>query len=68
MDAEVEAVSRTCAMVILTNGERLTITNWLDFDGDECAAEDAVVAVAGPDEHGFWFAIDLSAFEPAFLN
>lgn len=67
-DAEVEAVSRSRAVAVLSSGERIAITNWIDWAGDECRPDDAVVAVAGPDEQGRWFAIDLSAFEPAFLN
>lgn len=67
-DAEVEAVSHSRAVAILNTGERIAVTNWLDFEGDECAADDAVAAVAGPDEQGRWFSIDLSAFDPAFLN
>lgn len=67
-DAEVEAVSRSRAVAVLASGERIAITNWIDWAGDECRPDDAVVAVAGPDEQGRWFAIDLSAFEPAFLN
>lgn len=67
-DADVEAVSRSRGIAVLNTGERIAVTNWLDFEGDECAADDAVVAVAGPDEQGRWLSIDLSAFEPAFLN
>ena len=67
-DDDVEAVNRSRCIAVLASGERVPVMLWLDFEGDECTAEDAVVAVAGPDEAGRWFAIDLSAFEPAFLH
>lgn len=39
--------------------EVLPVTSWIDGDGDDCEAPDAVVYVAGPDAHGFWVTIDL---------
>lgn len=61
---DVQAVSRARGVAVLDNGERLPITNWFDFDGDECDPDDAVSVVAGPDRDGFWYAIDLFEFEP----
>lgn len=67
-DADVEAVNRSRDVAVLNTGEQINITNWLDAFGEECAIDDAVVAVAGPDRLGRWFAIDLSAFEPTVLH
>jgi hypothetical protein len=41
-------------------GFEYPITNWIDFEGDECAPEDAVVAVAGC--NGRWFPLLLADF------
>lgn len=68
MAAEIEAINRKRGWAMTDQGERLTVTNWLDGDGDDCAADDAVVAVAGPDDAGKWYSIDLRQFESAFLN
>lgn len=63
-DAEIEAINRLGAVAMLDNGEQLPVTNWFDLDGDECGPDEAVVAVAGPDRDGVWYAIDLECFEP----
>lgn len=68
MSGDVEAVNRSHAVAILDTGEELAVTNWFDADGDECQPGNAVVAVAGPDKEGRWYAIDLSEFLPALLN
>ena len=68
MMIDVDAVNRTDAIAILSSGGAIPITNWLDASGDECEADDAMVAVAGPDADGRWFSIDLSNFEPSLLH
>lgn len=68
MSNDVEAVNRGDAVAILDNGEQIAVALWLDCFGDECTADEAVVAVAGPNLSGQWFTIDLSAFEPTLLN
>lgn len=41
--------------VMLLSGDTLNITNMIDEYGDECIDPDeAVVAVAGSDEQGWW--------------
>jgi len=67
-DFDIEAVSRSQAVAVLDTGEEIVITDWFDDQGDERDPDDAVVAVAGPDDLGRWFAIDLAAFEPVHLN
>lgn len=47
-DAEIVAVNRGQALVLLSTGETAPICTWLDCEGDECEPDDAVVAVAGP--------------------
>lgn len=64
----VEAINRTRAIAILANGERIYINEWIDHDGNLCAANSAVVCVAGPCDGGNYYTIDLSQFEPAFIH
>lgn len=78
---ELTAISRmlACAIVQHASGymETIPVTDWFDHEGDEVAHKDvmadpslAVVAVAGPDEKGQWWTVDLSGFtvEQAPLN
>ena len=65
---EVEAIQRSRGLAVLTGGEFVPITTWLDDQGDECGEESAVVAVAGPDVAGDWWTIDLREFEPVFSH
>lgn len=65
---DIEVVNRKCSLAIKENGARLPITNWLNNCGDDCDPDDAVIAVAGPDDGGKWYTIDLREFESAFLN
>lgn len=67
-DVEITAVNRAVAVAMTDTGQTIPVTNWLDCDGDEYAPKDAVVAVAGPDDQGHWYAIDLSHFDPVSLN
>lgn len=55
-----EAINIGRALFVATDGETYPITNWFDADGDECAPEDAIAAVAGVE--GRWFALDLRDF------
>ena len=68
MADDIHAVNRHRGWAATVQGERLPVTNWMDGDGDNCSAIDAVVAVAGPDASGKWHTIDLREFESAFLN
>lgn len=48
---------------LLNNGDRLQITNMFDCEGDECAADDAIVVVAGSDTTGWW-SVDVTELVP----
>ena len=65
---DVEAVHRKRRIALLDNGERITIASWVDDDGNNCAEEAAVVAIAGPCSNGKWYVIDFAEFEKAFLH
>ncbi len=60
-DNDVKAVNRGRAMAMLDCGCFVPITEWFGEDGEDCAPDDAIVCVAGDDDHG-WFTIDLVAF------
>jgi hypothetical protein len=49
-----EHVTRDRRYLVLGNGTYLPVTNWVDADGEDCDPEDAVVGVAGSDDHGWW--------------
>lgn len=57
------AVNVGQSLFVDDDGTIFPITNWFDEEGDECASEEAVSAVAG--EGGCWFAIDLTQFVSA---
>jgi hypothetical protein len=61
---DVQAVSRSLALALNTNGESLPITNWFVGDGDgwPSDSDEADQAVAGPDREGKWYRIDLTMF------
>lgn len=55
-----EAVTIARGLFCDSQGDIFPITMWLDEDGDECAPESAVAAVAGTE--GRWYALNLSDF------
>lgn len=58
---DVMMVNRSDRIALLEDNTVLTITDFLDADGDKCDAEDAVSCVAqGLD---VWWFIDLTEFE-----
>jgi hypothetical protein len=59
---EVDAVNRKDALLLLSNGRTVPVTNWFDITGEECEPFDAVTAVGGSDNQ--WFSVILSYFEP----
>lgn len=65
---EITAINRQKAIVLLDTGECLPITHFMDADGDDCGSDDAVACVAGDDDLGVWFSIDLTAFEPVEVH
>lgn len=50
------AVNITSRLVILTDDRVFPITNFFDWQGDECEPDEATCAVAG--ESGLWFTFD----------
>lgn len=58
---EVDAIHRGRGQAILSDGQWLPITHWLNADGD-CEAENATACVCGPDFDGNWYAVNLSSF------
>lgn len=59
---DIVAVNIAEGQALADNGEFVPITNWFDVDAEECAPDDALVCVAGPDSAGKWWTITLSAF------
>lgn len=50
---------------ILTDGQLVEISKFLDHDGDETDdLEEAVAMVAGPDQCGKWYADSVDSFFP----
>jgi hypothetical protein len=58
---DVIGIHREKNLAMLDDGSVITVTHWMDEDGDFCLAKDAIVCVAGSDEAG-WYTIDLSFF------
>lgn len=56
-----EAINKGLALYVADDGVSYPITNWFDDEGAECAAVDAVTAVAG--SGAAWFALTLSDFD-----
>lgn len=55
----VEIIILSMQLAVMTNGDKLPVTNWFDDCGEECEPNDAVWCVAGPDHEGYWYTIDL---------
>ena len=68
MTHEVAMINVAMGVAIMEDGQELPITNAYNEDGDECAPEDAVACVAGPDRGGMWVRIDLQQFEGVTLQ
>lgn len=59
---EVTAINRGQSIALLSDGQTIPITTWLDADG-ECGAGTATTCVCGPDAGGRWYAVDLAGFD-----
>jgi hypothetical protein len=57
-------IHREKQLAMLEDGSLIPVTHWIDEDGDDCPADEAVVCVAGTDEGG-WYTVDLSDFSKA---
>ena len=64
---EVELINRRTNVAILSDGQEVPITNWINADG-ECNAEDAVTCVCGPCFDNKWYSVDLREYEHATIN
>lgn len=67
-DTRVLAVHRGICACLLASGAVVSVSRWLDADGEMCPAESAVVAIAGPTPCARWLAIDLRDFPPATIH
>lgn len=59
---DVALIHRVKRIAVLTDGRSVPITHFFNRKGEECKGADAVVAVAGSEEVG-WYTIDLVEFE-----
>ena len=61
------AINRSQNLCLMVGGHTWPVSVWLDDDGDECGATEAVMAVIGPvhDEYRkeFWVTLDLADFD-----
>jgi len=62
MKLYVEAINRTTCMAVLSDGQVIPITNWLDGDL-ECDPQDALSCVCGPCKGSKWYVVDLSEMD-----
>ena len=62
MLTEVLAICRSRGEALLSSDEIITITMWIDEDG-ECDPWEAIARVAGPCRDGKWYSVDLTEFE-----
>lgn len=66
IDLQVSAINKSLGVAILSDGQEVPITNFIDRYGDPCDEQDAVVIVCGPDFDGKWYAADLVEFTGRF--
>lgn len=62
------AVHLAMKTVLLDDMQMLPITDLMDAEGDPCDDADAVACVAGPDNEGQWWTIDLDALPASALQ
>lgn len=62
IDLEVQMIHRKLGIAILSDGQEVPITNWLDADG-ESDQEHATACVCGPCFDGKWYSVDLKQYE-----
>jgi hypothetical protein len=51
---DVEHVDPVRGVVILSNGDVLSIDHWLDDEGNDCDPLDAMTAIAQDDDNVWW--------------
>ena len=64
---EVDCIHRGMSIAILSDGQEVPIANWIGAAG-ECAPEDAIACVCGPDFDGHWYSVKLSDFTGAVIQ
>lgn len=64
---DVVSLNRSSGVALLSNDAIVPVTNWFDFEGDECEEHLATTCVCGDADNG-WFAVDLSDFTWGPLN
>jgi hypothetical protein len=64
---EVDALHRGLSVAILSDGQQIQITLWLNATG-ECEPDDAASCVCGPCFDGYFYAVDLSKFTGAIIQ
>lgn len=62
IELEVQLVHRARGIAILSDGQEIPITNWIDMDGNECDYADACACACGPDFDGKYYAVALGSF------
>lgn len=60
--ATIEALNRRLRIILLDDCKTYPITNWFDCHGNDCDPDEAEFAVAGPDESGKWYTIELGEY------
>lgn len=65
---EVVAINYGFGSAVLSDGQELPITTWIDDDGDDCEVNDAVSGVAGPDKSGNCHSFICSHFSADNVN
>lgn len=68
IELDVDAVHRARGIAILSDGQEVPITNWIDMDGNECDYADAVAFCCGPDFNGKWYAVAPGSFTGAVIQ
>ena len=67
IDIEVQMIHRRRGIAILSDGQEVPITSWLNADG-ECEPSKAVSCVCGPCFDGKWYSVDLREYERAIVQ
>ena len=64
---DVEAINTDEGVSLLTDGNVVPITDYLDDDGNNCVKADAVMAICGTQDTGF-YAVTLEDYKPTMTH
>ena len=67
IDLDVQLINRGRRIALLSDGQDVPITNWLNAEG-ECDPDEAMFCVCGPCLGGNWYCVDLQEFDAATIN